>query len=728
MLSYSPAIPRHQLPLAGLVPTLFAACLPGLAAAEEEGRPVVPPAPEPVAADPIVIAGEEALPYHHAQVDAASKTAAPLTEVPQSVSTIDEEQIAIQGLTDFGQVFRYTPGVQGENFGFEPRTTFLRLRGFDAFEDGLFRDGMKLANPGFAVGYNPEPYGADRIDVLRGPASVLYGQAAPGGLVNYVSKRPQWRAAHEVYGTVGSYERLQARFDSTGPIDAQERVAYRLTGLLRDSQTQVDHVQDDRIYLAPAVSWRPTEATELTLLAHYQDDDTTPSQRYPVAGTLEDNPNGSIPTDRFLGEPAVDTYERTEVAVGGILTHRVDERWSVEQRLRWYGSDVDDRTIFPEFLQADQRTVTRSLYESFGSVDGVTSDSQVQVQLRTGAVEHRLLAGLDLQVVGAETRQTYGFGGPADLDIFDPDYGDPVPDAPVFKDEESDLTQVGIYVQDELHIGEDWTAVFGLRHDWAAAEISDRLAGTSRDQDDEELTWRVGAIYESSVGLTPYASYMTSFLPQPSLGPDGEPFAPETGRQFEIGVKYEPAQLDGFITLAWFDLVREDFVTSDASFVDRQGGEARSQGLEAEIALVPVRGLQLLTSYTWMDTELTESDFPDEEGEALAYTPEHSGSIWADYSFAEESPVHGLNLGAGLRYIGENHANLFQQRNDERTVPSVTLVDAAVHYRWQGWQVGVTAHNLFDEEYVASSFGSFGSDFATYGQRLTVLGDVGYRW
>ncbi|MFW5830345.1 MAG: TonB-dependent siderophore receptor [Planctomycetota bacterium] len=256
-----------QRPARFLVPSLIACC--GLGAAEN--------------ADPIVIAGEQTLPYQEAVVGAASKTGAPLLEVPQSTSVITAEQIDRQGLSDFGQAFRYTPGVQGENFGFEPRTTFLRLRGFDAFEDGYFRDGMQMANPDFVVGYGPEPYGAERIEVLRGPASVLYGQGAPGGLVNYVDKTPQWHARHEMIGTVGNHERLQARFDSTAAIGESEELAYRVIGLLRDSESQVDFIGEERLYLAPSLSWRPSPASTWTVFGHYQQDATSPSQRLPAA-------------------------------------------------------------------------------------------------------------------------------------------------------------------------------------------------------------------------------------------------------------------------------------------------------------------------------------------------------------------------------------------------------------------------------------------------------------
>lgn len=215
----------------------------------------------------------------------ASKTDTPLLETPQSISVVTDKQMEAQNVGTLAEALRYTPGVQSEPFGFEPRMTQIKLRGFDAAETGLYQDGLKLVNPGFAVSHNLEPFGAERVEVPRGPASVLYGQAS--GLVNFVSKKPIFAAfGGDIKFEAGNYDRLQGGLDVHGTLRDQKDLAYRLVALGRDSHTQIDYITDNRVYVAPSLTWKPSDRTTLTFLSHYQKDQTQPSQRYPAAGTL----------------------------------------------------------------------------------------------------------------------------------------------------------------------------------------------------------------------------------------------------------------------------------------------------------------------------------------------------------------------------------------------------------------------------------------------------------
>ncbi|HCA10334.1 MAG TPA: TonB-dependent siderophore receptor, partial [Marinobacter adhaerens] len=439
-----------------------------------------------------------------------TKTTTNVVETPQSISTVTADQIEDQNAANLGEVLRYTAGARGETFGFEPRTTFLRIRGFDVATSGLFRDNLKLANPGFAAGYSLEPYGAERIDVLKGPSSVLYGQAGPGGLVNYVSKRPTFDTRREVRVEAGTNDLVQGQFDISGAVNDSDTLAVRLVGLVRDSETQVDFVNDDRKYLAPSLTWQPTDATRLTVLAHWQYDDTQPSQRYPLQGTLEPNPNGPIPDNRFTGEPGYDAYERRESAIGYEFEHRINDQIVLRQNVRDYRNDIDDQTIYTTGLLADQRTITRSRFESFGRIDGLAMDNQLQLTAQTGSAEHTVLVGLDHQDIDVSSRQF--FGAASNLDIYDPVYGAPVPDAPLFKDEDGQLKQTGIYLQDQIRV-DRWTVSLGGRYDVARSETLNNLTGATASREDEAFTGRAGASYQFANGFAPYVSYMESFLP-----------------------------------------------------------------------------------------------------------------------------------------------------------------------------------------------------------------------
>ena len=649
-----------------------------------------------------------------------TKTATDITETPQSISTVTADEMRDQNAANLGEALRYTAGVRGETFGFEPRTTFLRIRGFDVATSGLFRDNLKLANPGFAAGYSLEPYGAERIDVLKGPSSVLYGQAGPGGLVNYVSKRPTFETRREVRVEAGTNELLQGQFDLSGSVNDSDTLALRLVGLVRDSETQVDYVNDDRKYLAPSLTWQPTDDTRLTVLAHWQYDDTQPSQRYPQEGTLDYNPNGEIPDNRFTGEPGYDEYTRRESAIGYEFEHRLSDQVTVRQNVRDYRNDVDDRTIYTTGLEADKRTITRSRYDSFGRVDGLNLDNQIEVKARTGFAEHTVLAGIDHQDVDVTSRQY--FIAASDLDIFDPDYGAPVPDAPLYGSKDSELKQTGVYLQDQVGI-KQWTVTLGGRFDRARTTTVNNMTGAITQVSDEAFSGRAGVTYEFDNGLAPYLSYMESFLPNVGTDANGNAFEPETAHQYEAGVKYQPTPRT-LLTLAYFDLTRENYLTTNPStYADEQKGEANSQGVEVEARGRVFQNLELIASYTYTDAEITSASNPVEEGEPLEYTPEHEAALWGKYAF-HGGALNGLGLGAGVRYIGKSYGALFNGNNETLEVPSVTLVDASVTYDLGLVSLGLHAQNLLDKKYVATAFDSS----ATYGTRREVTGSLTYRF
>ena len=653
-----------------------------------------------------------------------TKTDTPLKETPQSISVISAEEIEAQNPQALGAALRYTPGVRGETFGFEPRMTFIRMRGFDVTVDGLYKDGMKLPNPGYAIGYSLEPYGAERIEVPRGPASVLYGQAAPGGLVNYISKRPLFERFGEVEVEFGNYDRKQLNFDGGDVLNEDGTLAFRVTGVLRDSDTQVDYIPDDRIYIAPSLAWQPNEDTSLILTGHYQKDETMPSQRYPAAGTLDSNPNGKIPVNRFGGEPDVDRYNREDYSVSSFLEHSVSDAWTVRQNARYFHSRLDNRNIYPTALQADNRTVSRTYYENFGDMGTFTVDNQSEHKFETGGVKHTLLAGLDYQLIEASSRRT---SGPApDLDIFDPVYGAPVVAGGLIRDNDQTQQQIGLYLQDQMKIADKVIVQLGGRQDWAETDTNDKLGGTNTTQKDDAFTGRAGVAYLFDNGWTPYLSYAESFLPSLGTDPSGNTFEPETAVQYEAGIKYQPRGFNSFITLAYFDLTRVNFITSDpVTFASVQRGEAQAKGVEVQGLADLGMGPSLNASYTYLDAEVTKSSIAAEVGEPLDYSSEHQGSLWADYRFSGDM-LDGLSLGGGVRYIGPSAASYFAAYNAERT-PSVTLFDASLRYALnENVEFALNGQNIFDKEYVASIFSN--GAFATYGEARVVTGSIKYKF
>jgi iron complex outermembrane recepter protein len=650
----------------------------------------------------------------------ATKTNSAISQTAQAITVIGREQLEDQNTNDLGQALRYTPGIQGEPFGVEPRFTFFRIRGFDASTTGLFRDGLKLSNPGFAVSYGIEPFGAERIEVLRGPSSVLYGQASPGGLVNVVTRRPSQQTHREFGLELGSFDRKQATVDVGGAFQNNEEWSYRFTGLLRNSDTQVDFVNDDRVYIAPALSWRPNAATRFTLLTHYQKDDTVSSQALPVAGTLRANPNGPIARNRFTGEPGVDKYERQEFSITSLFEHALNENITLRQNTRYYETDLNDVVVFSNSLEPDQRTVGRAYFSSFGNLSSLTLDNQLEYRFALGAASHTLLAGLDYQDVKLGSIQA--FGAAPSLDIYNPVYGAPVAIPAPFRNDTTDQQQLGFYLQDEIRY-QQWIATVAGRYDDAKNTVNNQLNNTQTSQDDSATTGRASLMYQFANGASPYISYTESFLPALGRSASGQNFDPETGQQFELGLKYQPNAASLF-NVALFELTRENYLTTNpTTFAQEQTGQARSRGLELEGLAALTSQLNLIASYTYTDVEITSSTNPAELNRRPVQTPEHLASVWLDYTLRGDV-LGGAGLALGARYLGST----FADASNTLEVPSATVFDASIHYDWDQARFSLNIQNLFDREYSPSAYIRGSTPFTVAAQERTLQASVTYRW
>jgi iron complex outermembrane receptor protein len=377
--------------------------------------------------------------------------------------------------------------------------------------------------------------------------------------------------------------------------------------------------------------------------------------------------------------------------------------------------------VYTTGLQADMRTIDRAYYSSLGDASGLAVDNQAQLDVETGAISQRLMGGLDFQRITAASVQA--FAGAPSLDIFDPQYGQPIADVAPFIDNVTRQQQLGLYLQDRVEIGPRWVLSLAGRHDWARTEVRDHLTGARTSQDDAAFTFRGGLLFNSAVGLAPYYSYSESFLPTAGTDAEGSAFEPERGRQYEVGLKYGPSSWNGFVTVSLFDLTRRNYLQYDPeTFVPIQGGEARSRGLEAEAVAGLLTGLNLRGALTVMDVEVMKSSDPTALGRRPAQTPDRLASLWADYTVMS-GKLSGLGAGMGVRYIGA----AFGDAQNTIDIPSVTLADAEAFYDWRDFRLSVNVQNLFDERYVASAFAR-SSLLATFGPARSITASLRYRW
>ena len=658
----------------------------------KSGPQVSGPAPAPKPTDTDNGAGETATGPVNGIVATRSatgtKTDTPLIETPQSISVITADRIEQQRATSINEALGYTAGILPSVYGIDSRFDWISIRGFDAYQPGFFIDGMLARNNNTWSVWKVEPYGAERIEVLKGPPSVLYGQGNVGGMVNVISKRPLDEPLNEVQVSVGNHNRLETDFDFSGPASKDGKVLYRLTGVVLDTDTQVDFTEQQEVYIAPALTWRPSAGTSLTLLSQYRKDDTIPAQ-----GTYLPNPHAEIRRSLFVGEPAYDKFDREQWAVGYAFEHRLDSIWQVRQNLRYASVDVDYKTLFSGG-SPDGITLNRLAFTSDETANLFTTDNQAQADFVTGGVKHTLLVGLDYQRNKYDQRS--GAGGGPTLDLKNPVYGAVVTDPGLYNDSDTTLTQTGLYLQEQAKIFDRVIVTVGGRYDWAETDVVNRLDGTTPQRNDEAFTWKAAVLYHDPSGFAPYYSYSESFFPSGTLDATGNPFDPETGQQHEVGIKYEMPGIKSLFTLAAFDITRQNYVTFDASFTPGAFGEIRSRGIEFEATAELARGLDLIGAYTWMPTfEVSKSNNDNELGQRVPIVPEHTASLWLHYK-VQNGPLAGFGFGGGVRYIGESFGDF--ANSDFMKVPDFTLFDGVVDYETGDWRFAVNVANIEDEE------------------------------
>ncbi len=647
-----------------------------------------------------------------------TKTDTPLIETPQSISVVTADQVEAQKAQSVIDALAYSAGVSVRESS--RATESFVLRGFqaDGQSGSLYRDGTKSTSNLYRG--QQEPYGLERIELLRGASSVLYGSSAPGGIINSVSKRPTLDTFRELNVEFGSFNRKQTSADFSGKFTEDGEWSYRLTGLLRDSDTFIDQVPDNRIFLAPALTWRPSAATSLTLLGQYKKTESRYIYGLSPYGTTTHSAHGTVPRSRFFGESA-DRYEDRNTSLGYILEHSFNDRLKLRQNVRLEHLDtIYDYTYNYGLTDATQRTSQRGFDQSASQDRSLTADTSLEYKWGSDNITHTTLVGYDFSRQN-ETVQRYALTlGP--IDIFNPSYGEtPSNPTPNIYANNRKLSRSGVYVQDQMKINEKWVMLLGGRYDWTKNGIS-AFAGPSTWswERNDAFTGRAGLVYLAKNGFAPFVSFSQSFEPAAGQGRSGERFKPTEGQQYEAGVRYQPAGSETLLTATVFHLTQQNVLTLDPVNIafQVQTGERRSQGLELEAKTVVARNLSLLASYAYTDAKTTKSNTASEVGTRSPFTPRNQASVWADYRFGDLG-LPGLKIGGGLRYVGS--ATGFAYINT--VVPSYTVFDAMLSYSTGPWKLSLNVTNLANKGYISNcTYGCF------YGDARRAVATATYRW
>ncbi|CCJ84877.1 ferrichrome porin FhuA [Cronobacter dublinensis] len=644
----------------------------------------------------------------------ATKTDTPIEKTPQSVSVVTREEMDMRQSQSVKEALGYTPGVVVSNRGASTTYDFVSIRGFTSvgLSQNNYLDGLKLQG-NFYNDAVIDPYMLERVELMRGPTSVLYGKSNPGGIIAMVSKRPTTEPLREVQFKMGTDNLYQTGFDFSDAIDDNGEFSYRLTGVARSNDQQQVNAKQKRYAIAPSFTWRPDDKTSFTFLSYFQNEPQTGYYGWlPKEGTVEPLPNGKRIGSDFNEGASNNTYSRNQKMVGYSVEHAFDDTFTVRQNLRFSEMKTSQQSVYGTGIQADGHTLNRGTVVDNERLQNFSVDTQLQSTFATGDLDHTLLTGVDFMRMRNDINAKFGSAPAIDL------YGSYTPEDFDFEDAEpyqlNETKQTGIYVQDQAE-WDKWVFTLGGRYDWSQQGTTVRANSTtpvagSIERNDHQFTWRGGVNYLFDNGISPYVSYSQSFEPNafdlystPRMA-----FAPSKGEQYEAGVKYVPKDMPIVITGAVYQLTKTNTLTTDPNDATQQvpSGEVRSRGVELEAKAALNANINVTASYTYIDAEYTKDT--NLKGNHVEQVPRNMGSLWGDYTF-NNGPLSGLTIGTGGRFIGSSYgdpANTFK-------VGSAAVMDAVVKYDLArlglpGSSVAVNVNNLLDREYVSSCFQTYG--------------------
>lgn len=643
----------------------------------------------------------------------ATKSDLPLAETPRAVSVITEDQMRDRKVLSVEDAVAYTAGVQVGTAGDDPRFDQIKVRGFDITTDADYRDGLRQPNTGWLSYFHTEPYALERLEVVKGPDSVAYGQISPGGLVNRVSKRPSRDTVREVEVQLGTNDHRQAQFDLGGELAPQSDWMYRLVGLTRKANTGTVGVNDDTTYIAPTLTWAPSARTQVTLLSHWN--------RYETSGSPRpfQMPNGTL-TEFWDGDIDFDGLKQTQWALGYEARHQFTDDWTVRQNLRYARVHTENQYL-QGTLAGDGTTIQRDSYGVYEKMRTLALDTALEGHLSTGMLRHAFTLGLDYARLTADV--SYLYGSAPSINMTSPDYHQTInrPDT-LLVAQGVKGTQTGIYLNDQITVN-NWRLSAGVRRDTARQTQTDLSTGVPTAQTDHATTGSLGALYRIDNTWSPYASMATSFTPQFGSNLGGNAYKPTQGKQVELGLKYQPDGGRISHTISVFNLVQQNVKTRDPSnevnYV--QTGEVRSRGLELESNLSLAAGLNLTASYTYSDVRITRNN-DGNEGKRPVTTPTHMAAAWVHKRLGK-GPLQGVDLGLGARWTGETFADA---ANTTRNA-AYTIVDARIGYDLRavlpGANLGLNATNLTNKRYLSCQDG-----YCYRGRGRTVVASLNYQW
>ncbi|BAP78379.1 TonB-dependent siderophore receptor [Pseudomonas sp. MT-1] len=632
--------------------------------------------------------------YRATRSASATRTDTPIHEIPQSISVVPGQVVEDIGATRLEDALDYAGGVErGNNFGGQGLTEFL-VRGFSSQE--FYRNGFAI-NRGYPN--MPDAATIERIEVLRGPASMLYGRGDPGGTFNIVSKQPQAKQ-RTVLGTQFNTEGLRrGTLDTTGALDEQAEFTYRLNLVAEGADSFRDHVESERYNVAPVLRWDLSDATAIILEGDYL------HNRHPLdrGVTRYAGQQGQLPRDRFLGEESAGKFTNENAMTQLRIEHLLDDQWTLRGGVQYLDGSLEGGAVENNGLAADGRTVGRNYSERRLEWNDTAIQANLEGRFSALGFMHTLLTGIEYDDFNYNSRIDRSAGGvnAFPIDIYEPVYGQPLPPTlgPNYWDDE-DLKSYAFYMQDQVELTDRFTLQLGARLERFEQNYTNKLAAArSWDQAHNAVSPRIGAIYDLTEALAVYANASRSFKPNRSADRSGQAFDPEEGTAYETGIKYELPEHNLSVTAALFHITKENVLTADPVDSNFQvaAGEVRSRGFDLSVAGNITPQWRVIGGYAYVDAEVTESNSAAMPvGSRLANVPEHSFNLLDTYEF-DNGALDGLGLGVGVKYVSSRKGSTSNTAYD---MGAYTVVDLLAYYPLTDRiRLNLNLDNVFDEEY-----------------------------
>ncbi len=589
---------------------------------------------------------------------------------------------------------------RGNNFGGQGLTEFL-VRGFSTQE--FYRNGFAV-NRGYPN--MPDANTLERIEVLRGPASMLYGRGDPGGTFNIVSKQPQAERRTILGSQVNTDGLRRGTLDTTGALDESAAFTYRLNLVAEGSDSFRDHVESERYNIAPVLRWQFSDDTALILEGDYL------HNRHPMDRGLTHYPNqaGDLSRDRFLGEESAGKLTNQNATTQLRLEHQLDSQWMLRGGIQYLDGSLDGGAVENNGLAADGRTVGRNYSERWLNWNDLAVQANLEGHFDAAGLAHTLLLGVEFDDFNYDSQIDRSGGATSDfpIDLYDPVYGQPLPAltrTTTYDDE--NLKSYAFFLQDQIALTERLTAQVGARLERFEQRYENKLTPAgSWDQAHNAVSPRFGLIYDLTEELAVYANTSRSFKPNRGADRSSQAFDPEEGIAHEVGIKYELPEHDLSVTAALFHITKENVLTSDPVDSNYQiaAGEARSRGFDISVAGNITPQWRVIGGYAYVDAEVTESSSASmPAGTRLANVPRHSFNLLDTYEFAE-GPLAGLGVGMGIKYVGDRKGGATSTAFD---MDAYTTVDLLAYYPLtERVRLNLNLNNLFDEEYEERAWGN----------------------